>query len=141
MNTTTEITTEPEQLKCGQKFGQFTLVGAVPGGFHVVCKCGRDVIVEQLISGPDTEDFQKCRKCHAKARKAREFFNRNRRKRVENWIAQLCSGRPVEATKELVTIIRRLSGCLTEQFEDMTRAEQADLLHSILRDNPRNGTG
>jgi hypothetical protein len=117
------------------QFGRLTLVGPVKGGFAVVCSCGRDLIVKQLVDSPDdTSDWQRCRRCNKKAKKIREFLTPVRRKRIANWIARLREGKTIETDKEFQRILRRTTGVDLEQWNDMVEAAQIETLKGALKE-------
>jgi uncharacterized protein DUF3631 len=88
-------------MQPGQRFGKLVLVGAVTGGFHMVCDCGRDVIVKHLIcSTDDTADFQMCRDCKKKQRAVKVYMTAARVKWVRGWILSLKSDKPLEEKEQ-----------------------------------------
>jgi hypothetical protein len=141
---------QPADLKPGQLFGRYTLVGPVDGGWHVVCSCGRDVIVRQLIDGPGTEDFQRCSGCKNKARTrkllGKPYFTPSRREKVAQWVEKMRDGKSVAFD---LRIISRMTGTNMKEWAEMDDQKRLWLLEEILKDNPAeirrrdggNGTG
>jgi hypothetical protein len=118
---TEETTTTTELPKTGDRFGRLTVIGPVTGGWHVACTCGHEYIAEQLVTGDDTGDWQRCRKCNLKARQMKKFFTPERLRWVANWKTRLREGKTAAAgekeLKRLEKVLRKINIKMSEWNE------------------------
>jgi hypothetical protein len=104
------------EVKMGQKFGKFTLIGIVPVEpadedtqhfFHVVCtSCGHDGLIKTLYQNGDFQ--QACRVCKVKTDRQAEAARRKKslEARIQRWEKLLREGRIQGPCQELAIMLR-----------------------------------